>query len=144
MDIKSKLEKMVSEESERIAAENHRKSSYEGQQRRAFEAIRQPLREIVEAAGTAIIRFNDYDYSATLKIKGSGSSVISYEIEPNSLGRYSSSPSPKEGFEVRKETQYNNSMVHLDPTVREYILPSSDAVTEDLMKILAEAIASSR
>jgi hypothetical protein len=144
MDIKSKLEKMVFEESERIAAESHRKSSFEGQQRRAFEAIRQPLKEIVEAAGAAIIRFNDYDHRATLMVKGSGSSVISYEVEPNSLGKYSSSPSPKAGFEVRMETQYNNSMVRLDPTIREYVLPSSDAVIEDLMKILAEAIASSR
>ncbi len=142
MDLKTKLEKMVSDESKKLTAEEHRKRTFEGQQRSAFKQIQNSLAEIVEAAGPAVIKFYISESYAELRIKGSGSTVTKYEIEPNSIGRFSSAPSPAPGFIVTAETTYGNGLVYIEPTKREYILPSSDALLDDLMKQIAEAMAS--
>ncbi|MGB7547546.1 MAG: hypothetical protein WBM14_07350 [Terracidiphilus sp.] len=148
MDIKAKLDKLVSDESERLAAENQRRRSFEGQQRRAFDAIRNQLTEIVEAASPVIIKFYAGESFAEIRYGEKGRIETTYEIQPNSVDRFSSSPSPAPGFSVKTTTTYDYVFQHgldyIEPTVREYILPTTEALLDDLMKRIADAIASNK
>ena len=148
MDLKSKLDKMVSDETERLTSEEHRKKSFKDQQRRAFDAIRGPLAEIVRSAGPAVTRFYAGESYAEVKFGEEGRIETSYEIEPNSVGKFSSSPSPAAGFLVKATTTYDYGFKHglgyIEPTVTEHCFPSLDALLDDLMKQMAKAIASNK
>lgn len=142
MDLKAKLEKMAFDEYEELTKEEHRKKTFEGQQKSAFEKIRSSIAEIVEAAGPAVIQFYPGESFAELRIKSSNSSVTKYDVEPNSNGKFSPNPSPAPGFVVKTETTYESRFVYIEPTKREYVLPDSEALLNDLMQKIAEGMAS--
>lgn len=148
MDIKAKLDKLVSDESERLAAENQRKRSFEEQQRCAFDAIRHQLTEIVDAASTVVIKFYAGESFAEIRYGAKGQIETTYEVQPNSVGKFSSSPSPAPGFSVKTTIMYDyvfrHGLDYIEPTVREYILPTSEELLDDLMKQIADAIASNK
>jgi hypothetical protein len=138
------LNELISAESSKNEAEDERKRAHQEQQRAVFAEIKQPLAEILEAAGSAISRKFIGEGFANLEIVGPGSRKTTYDIEPNSVGKFSTSPSPAPGYCVKTETSYNNEVMYIEPIKREYVKKDKDELLEDLMKHIAEAMAKNR
>jgi hypothetical protein len=138
MTYKDRLDELVQQKIEQNLAEEHRKKSFDGQQHASFAKLASPLSELI-AAGESVIRdARVYGTTAELTVVYSPSHDVIYRVEPNSLGKYSSSPSAKPGYEVETETILKN--IH-DRTTKAYTFASVDEVLEHLMQMVAEAVA---
>jgi hypothetical protein len=138
MNYKNRLNELVQQEVEARQAEEHRRSSFEGQQRASFAKLTGPLLEILETAMAVIPNPRVYETSAELTIVSPRGREVVYRIEPNSLGKYSSSPSAKPGYEVETETNLKNIN---ERSTKVEVFASVEEVLENFMKLVAEALA---